>query len=454
MSGIVQFAPPSSATDEWLKDLLARNAGSEYLSQFGSPRTCEEFLTQVPTATYSDLSGYVAALAEGESDVLFAGRPIAYERTGGSSGGSKLIPYSTEGLMDFQRALSPWVKRTMSRCGDQASVYFSLSPATRLPELIAGVPVGVSDAQFLGPDLAWEIGKRFAVPFSTASVSDVSEWRAQTLESLRGASGLELISVWSPTFLLRLLKDLPDPRQIWPNLKIVSCWDSGPSSRYAAILAEKLPHARIEPKGLLSTETVTTVPNSAGQPVLSKFGFYEFLQGSEGFLQSELAIDETYELVVTTASGLYRYRTGDLVRYSGRDAANAPILEFVASALSCCDLVGEKLTEAFVSRCIAHLPTSALLIPDVEHPGYVLVSDNLLDSASVSRVEKALQDNPQYAYARKLEQLSPLRAITASSSNRIVEQHYLAQGTRLGDIKPLCLRRDAFWLPLFLRSVS
>ncbi|MGH7552488.1 MAG: GH3 family domain-containing protein, partial [Longimicrobiales bacterium] len=71
--------------------------------------------------------------------------------------------------------------------------------------------------------------------------------------------------------------------------------------------------------------------------------------------------------------------------------------------------------------------------------------DLILDSAEYPRrsaaaladqVDRALRDNPQYDYARKLRQLD---AVTARAIARPLERYYareLSRGRRAGDIKP------------------
>src|SRR5262249_28105311 len=198
---------------DWLSSMLARNANCAYLRA----RTFDE----LPIVTYDELLPWLERMWSGEPDVLFAGRPVAYERTSGSSGASKLIPYSAEGLRDIQNAIAPW----LAQFDITGSVYLSISPATRAPELIGGVPIGLPDSAF--------VNMRSAVPLEVGLITDVAQWRAETLRHLRAARDLELISVWSPTFLLRLLDDIGDPVRTWPHLKIVSCWASAASKPYA-----------------------------------------------------------------------------------------------------------------------------------------------------------------------------------------------------------------------------
>jgi hypothetical protein len=114
-----------------------------------------------------------------------------------------------------------------------------------------------------------------------------------------------------------------------------------------------------------------------------------------------------------------------------------------------CDLVGEKLTEAFVGQCLGTLEGFATLVPDVRNPGYVLISDQERSPAWLDAFETRLRHNPQYDYARRLEQLQPLRQLVCQQPFDIIERVMTTHGVRLGDIKPNALRTDDFWLPMF-----
>src|SRR4051794_33855672 len=60
----------------WLSSLLARNERTDYLRRYGSPRTIEAFRERVPVTAYDDLVPWIDRIRDGESDVLFTGRPI------------------------------------------------------------------------------------------------------------------------------------------------------------------------------------------------------------------------------------------------------------------------------------------------------------------------------------------------------------------------------------------
>lgn len=438
----------------WLSGLLKRNAKCAYLKQYGSPASLRDFREQVPVCSYENLLPYIDQIQAGEADVLFSGTPVAYERTGGSSGGSKLIPYTEAGLNDFQKNILPWLAHTVRRHRITGRAYFSISPATRVPEFIGTVPVGLSDAAYLGDEAGYALMQGTAVPLEVAGIEDVAVWRGKTLERLCAARDLQLISVWSPTFILRLLDGITNTSELWPQLKVISCWASGPAQRYIEELRRLFPHAAIEPKGLLSTEAAVTVPNEECQPVLARRGYFEFLREGRLYSENELSIDDEYEVLVTTASGLYRYTTGDRVRYKGLSSSGRPILDFVGRDSLTSDLVGEKLTEAFVGKCLQILRGFAMLVPDFGKPGYVLISENEQGASDVAILDEQLCRNSQYAYARKLGQLASLRALRHPSPFSVVETVMNQRGVRLGDVKPTALRNEDYWLPLFQRSCA
>jgi hypothetical protein len=443
-------APDVSAA--WLAELLDTNSPTAYLRSHGSPLTLEAFRAQVPFCHSESLAPWLQRITDGERDVLFRGRPCAYERTGGSAGGSKLIPYSAAGIADFRRAVSPWLSATLERHAITGAVYFSISPVARAAEMIADVPVGLPDAAYLDEATCQVLMTRSAVPFSVSQIADVDTWRHMTLDHLSRAADLELISVWSPTFLLSLFEGHEEIAAAWPRLKVISCWADGSSRPYAAELAARFPGVTIEPKGLISTEAVVTVPNADGEPELVGSGFFEFLRNGHAFLAHELEDGGEYEVVVTTASGLYRYRSGDTVCCRGYAPSGRPILGFVGRSGLYCDLVGEKLSDAFVAAALSYLPGFSMLIPDARKRAYVLIREDETSVEDLTRLEAALCRNPQYAYARKLAQLSPPSVLCVPHALATYERTLLARGARLGDIKLTALRAEPFWLDVFERE--
>jgi hypothetical protein len=382
----------------------------------------------------------------------------------------------------------PWLSNLTKQFKISSGLaYWAISPATRQPELTsAGIPVGLPDAAYLGDDLVPFFLEVSAVPYWVREIPDVQDWQLATLYYLVCCRNLGIISVWSPTFLLTLMdalhnrrnelgtaltnglkihrQELPanpvaykklleyyvlrDVKALWPELKVISCWADASSMPFFVMIKKLFAGVSIQPKGLLLTEGVVTMPNDKNQTVITAdSGFYEFMDEDDNLkLAHQLETDEKYRVVMTTSGGLYRYQTYDWVKCDGY-ASDLPILRFIGRDSSC-DMVGEKLTEVFVTACLKDISGFRMLLPVSNHiPGYLLILDNQPDvEALVNGVETRLSDNPQYAYARKIGQLRPLTAIRLNNPLEIYLNSPLHAGTRLGDIKvpSLCVKKSVF----------
>ena len=215
------------------------------------------------------------------------------------------------------------------------------------------------------------------------------------------------------------------------------------------------PEAHLQPKGLLATEAMVSVPiTAAGGPVLAaRSHFFEFLpQGEDSatLLAHELTEGETYEVVVTTGGGLYRYRLGDLVEVVSHHR-RLPVLRFLGRADKVSDLVGEKLSEAFVAASFAAFGIEgfAMLAPEADPPHYVLYTD-VPQPIIGERLDAALRESFHYDYARRVGQLGNIRVVLVEGD---AQARYLdacvAAGQRLGDIKPVALALRGGWDAVF-----
>jgi hypothetical protein len=335
-------------------------------------------------------------------------------------------------------------------------MYWSVSPAARTRQWTpSGIPIGLaSDAAYFGESLIERILHLLVVPPHVADTGEMETWRKRTIEHLLRGEDLTLVSVWSPTFLLELVRHIREQghdSDLWPHLDTISCWANGSSARFIPELNRLFPHAWIQGKGLLATEGVVSVPlANAPHPVLAlRSAFYEFTDG-EGrtHLSFELEEGREYGVIITTHSGLYRYNLQDRIRVHGK-FEGLPMLEFVSRGNLVSDICGEKLTEEFVLPRLRGIEGFAMIAPAVNGTvHYVLFLDREIygDSSAAAiaaRIDSDLSDNPQYAYARRLGQLGPLTAQLVSHPVERFCARELQAGRKLGDIKIPVLSRKA-----------
>jgi hypothetical protein len=512
-----------------LEQILANNSTTAWGTRHGfkSIRSIDDFRRQVPLTRYEDYSDLIAGIAAGEKAVLTADPVELLEPTSGTTSGEKLVPYTAGLRKSFQRAIRAWMwnlfyNRPTLRTG---TAYWSISPLASAGRMTsAGIRIGFDDdSAYLGSFERRMLIHTLAVPPEIALCKSVSAAQYATLYCLLRDPELALMSVWSPTFLLQLFSclrsnaeslcadiecglisrehadSLPDsltrPRpplpgrarelrrvfdewptewvkRIWPRLSLVSCWADGPSALYADALSQMLPGIEIQPKGLLATEAVVTIPllGHSGAALAVRSHFFEF-QPVDGLGQPieadivmahELDLGSEYRVVVTTAGGLYRYQLNDQVRVVGFHR-QLPLLEFMGKADDTTDLVGEKLSVVHVQQVIADAiqkfslrPTFLELSPELNGVArYVLrIADAELGRSAERQLEfgdsidQALMSNPGYRYARDLGQLGHLQLhlVTQNEGDRISEQRtaaLLRSGMRYGNIKPAIISKSA-----------
>jgi len=334
-----------------------------------------------------------------------------------------------------------------------------------------------------------------SVPPCVGCAKSLDAFRYQTLLHLIRCRELRLISVWHPSFLTLLLDALPTlwerllnevsegnstavgrasppdkkranelrrldphkPETMWPRLRVLSCWGESTAALTLADLRTRFPAICIQPKGLLATEAFVTFPFADHYPLAVESHFFEFIDSQGTAIPTEgVRQGEEYEIVVTTAGGLWRYRLGDRVRVTGW-LEKTPSLTFLGRTGSVSDLFGEKLSEPFVAHALAevfseNMPRFALLAPDEDENGcrYTLYIQGEHDFSRAEALDQALRRNPHYAYCRDLEQLLPPCIFLISERGfESFAEYQAAHGARLGDIKPASLSRTAGWSKVF-----
>jgi hypothetical protein len=465
-----------------------------------------EYQKRVPVTSYDDIEPLVQRIRSGDAAVLTRAPVRRLVPSSGSSAAAKLVPWTREVQREFGRAVDVWVADLF--LGQPSLVdgpaYWSISPA--LPVDGSGaVPVGFDDdSAYLGGVRQLLARGILAVPDAVGRVDDFDAFRYLTLLFLVRARDLRLVSVWHPTFFTRLLDALPqwldritrdisegtlsppgrigadlrqaverslapdhrrsrelrglrtaDPGDIWPYLGLVSCWADGPSRPYADQLARRLRRARLQPKGLMATEGVVTIPFQNQYPLAIRSHFFEFLDRHDRpRLAHELETGEEYTIVLTTGGGLYRYRLGDRVEVAGW-MGRTPSLRFIGKDDRISDRFGEKISDGFVARVIetvldGRVARFAMLAPEGPPDGVAytlfLESEWSPPSTLTAALERELRRNPHYAWCVDIGQLRPARTvIVGPNADRAYVDACVAKGQRLGDVKPVSLHRDSGW---------
>ena len=436
---------------------------------------------RLPVTTWAALEPWLERQRREEGRVLCAQPVRLYEKTSGSGGAAKHVPYTDALRRGFGEMFAVWAADLL-RHGPRlrsGRIYLSVSPALGAAETTgAGVPIGLEDdAAYLD---GWLEGllRRFQVGPQRPRHATAASFKDDVCRALLAEARLEILSVWSPSFLdvlldhaaqhrRRLSEGLPAARRaavrdgatpdwtaIWPHLTLVSCWDQGPAAGPARRLARRLPHALLQGKGLLATEAAVTVPwlRAGGCVPLVNQTVVELLDASGELLPVHAAeVDRRYEVVVSPVGGLPRYRLGDRVEVT-HTWRRVPCLRFVGRSGGVSDLVGEKLHRSFVADVLrAQVPGAALstLVPvRGVQAGYVLLTDAPLAADAAQRLDDALCAAHHFGLARTLGQLAPTRVVTSPHAAQWLAEREQRRGLSWGDQKPVALHLHPADAPL------
>jgi hypothetical protein len=342
--------------------ILGRNAASTFgrAHGFAEIRSVREYQERVPLRDFEAYRANVMRIADGERSVLTEEPVRLFEPTSGSAGASKWIPYTDSLQREFQRGIRAWVSGMFltDPLLMNGSAYWAVSPVQE-PTMVtaAGIRVGFADdTEYVGGMQRRIVQAVMAVPSSVRGIRDMDEFWDTTLELLSRRRDLRFISVWSPSFLRLLMeRSKATAEELWPRLRVISCWKDGNSAAGSRALAAMFPHARIAGKGLIATEGFVSLPwpGCAGAVLAVRSHFLEFLPvgGEVPQLAHALDVGQEYSVVLTTGGGLYRYDLGDVVRVTGR-VGQCPVVTFVGRK-HVVDWRGEKLHEAHVARVLS-----------------------------------------------------------------------------------------------------
>jgi hypothetical protein len=450
----------SGIQQHYLLSLLNQNANTRFGRKhyFKKIRSIEEFRDKVPVTQYEDYQPYIDDIAAGVNDVLTASRVLKLVPTSGTTGFNKFIPYTKETIAEFNKALNAWmhdlyIQHPRLKGGRS---FWILSPPGEMPDIDSVVPIGFeNDDSYFGKAGSWLINKTMVLPSQLKHINNTRDHLHTMCKYMLAASDLNLISVWNPSYLVSLLRYIVENREkllyvggrdnnfpgrlnpkrldmlrsvlkediystewkeVWPNLQLISCWTHGWAASQVPTIKKLFENIPVQGKGLLATEGVISIPFRDYHLPAFNSHFLEFAdENGKVFLPEELEAGKTYEVIITTGSGLYRYCLNDQVRATSFHMG-LPSLEFIGKSNVVSDLVGEKLSEPVVSSILETLRNESETVSRLFFLGpcsqkdslfYTLYTDDMaIDHTIVEKLDKALMQVFYYAHARNFNQLT------------------------------------------------
>lgn len=333
--------------DRWSSDAIARQEKILYQlvakardtafgrdHHFSEIRSYADFINAVPIRDYEDLKGYIERIKNGETDILWPGKPAYLAKTSGTTSGVKYIPMSKESTpLHFgtaRNAVFNYFARTGNgRWLDGKMIFLSGSP--ELDE-VAGIPTGRLSgiSNHLVP--GW-LRTNQLPSWKTNCIDDWEEKLEHIVEETKNAD-MRLISgipPWVQMYYERLLERTGKRTilEIFPNFSVFV---------YGGVNFEPY-RAKLEELVGGPVDSVETYPASEGfiafQDCFPSQGlllnvdagiFFEFVPADEimndhptRLWLKDVEIGVNYAVILHTNAGLWGYNIGDTVQFVSKN---------------------------------------------------------------------------------------------------------------------------------------
>ncbi len=355
---------------------LAQNTYFGKTHHFERIQSIEDFQKQVPVRSYEDLLPYLERIFNGESNVLWRGKPIYFAKTSGTTAGAKYIPITRDSapflVKGARDALLLYTYHHPETTFWDGKMLF-LSGSPKLERHESGIPVGRLSgiAHHLVPKY---LQKNRLPPYE---INCIEDWESKVEAIIQYAiyQDLRLISgipPWVQMFFERLEQITgKKPLEVWRNLQVY-VYGGVDFTPYQPIF-QKYFDERV---GMIETFPASEGFFAIGEgkqryePMLlmPDYGvFYEFIPLEAYYKPNppRLTIEAVrcnvdYAIVITTNAGLWAYDLGDVIRFV---SLNPPKIRVTGRVKHFLSAFGEHVIEAEVIKAVeaAAKATNALI---------------------------------------------------------------------------------------------
>ena len=328
----VWVANPVATQRKVFQDLIRQAKATQFGNDhnFSTIKTYEDFANQVPIRDYEALKPYMEKVVQGQSDVLWKGKPLYFAKTSGTTSGAKYIPLTKESLPFHIEAARNAILHYIHEKGkadfvDGKMIFLQGSP---ILEEKNGIKLGRLSGivahfvpKYLQKNRMPSWGTNCIEDWETKVDAIVSETFKEDMTVISG------IPSWVQMYFEKLAQKGNKPvGDIFKNfnLFIYGGVNFEPyRAKFENLIGRKVDSIELFPasEGFFAYQDLQ---QEKGMLLLLKGGiFYEFVKTDEFFTQNprrltigEVELNVNYVLIISTNAGLWAYNIGDTVQFT------------------------------------------------------------------------------------------------------------------------------------------
>ncbi|MEQ9297832.1 MAG: GH3 auxin-responsive promoter family protein [Cyclobacteriaceae bacterium] len=378
---------PGDAQSRVFKNIIKKATPTQFGKDhhFSEIQDHEDFKSAVPIRDYEELSPYVEKILEGQSDVLWPGKPAYFAKTSGTTSGTKYIPITKDSIPNHinsaRDALLSYVHETgNSRFLDGKLIFLSGSPVL---EQRAGIHTGRLSG-IVNHHVPQYLRSNQMPSYETNCIEDWEEKVDKVVAETQSAN-MSLISgipPWVQMYFDRLTKVSGKPiKDLFPNFSLF-VYGGVNFEPYRAKLYESIGKKVDSIETYPASEGFIAYQDSQeaeGLLLLVNSGiFFEFIPADEYFNEQptrltieEVTVGVNYAVIINSNAGLWGYSIGDTVKF----VSTAPYRLLVTGRI-------KHFISAFGEHVIGEEVEKAMKLTMAEYPAVELTEFTVAPNVS------------------------------------------------------------------------
>ncbi len=325
-------ANPEQAQQSIFEELIEKGRQTRFGKDhnFDKINGHSDFVKNVPVRDYEELRFYIDKMVDGESDVLWPGKPLYYAKTSGTTSGAKYIPLTKESLPKHIEAARNAILCYIADTGNSKFVDGKMIFLQGSPEM--SKKNGVKLGRLSGIVAHYVPGYLQKNRMPTWETNCIEDWETK-VDAIVDETVKEDMSVisgipsWVQMYFERIIdKTGKKVGEVFPNFELFIYGGVNYEpyrSKFENLIGRKVDSIELYPasEGFFAFQDKQQIKGMLLQ--LNSGMFYEFIKADEFYdenperlLLKEVEIGVNYVMIVSTNAGLWGYNIGDTIQFT------------------------------------------------------------------------------------------------------------------------------------------